>query len=67
MVKVEQKTGFYKDRLNKKVSGVCAGIANHYEVDSWLVRLAALVTLFMFPLMTLLGYGIAHWLMPSRY
>ena len=36
----------YKDGRNKRISGVCAGIANYFALDPTLVRLVwALVTL----------------------
>lgn len=42
--------GFALDRRNKKVMGVCAGIARYFGVDVTLVRIA-------FVLGTLLGFG----------
>lgn len=55
-----------KDVLNKKLSGVCAGIAKHYELPRIVVRLAAIVTLFIFPVATGVAYVVAAVLMPSR-
>jgi phage shock protein C len=42
--------GFTLDRQNKKIFGVCSGIARHFGVDVTLVRIA-------FALGTLLGFG----------
>lgn len=55
-----------KDALNKKLSGVCAGIAKHYELPRIVVRVAAIVALFMFPVATGVAYVVAAVLMPSR-
>ncbi|WP_286234651.1 PspC domain-containing protein [Thalassotalea sediminis] len=55
-----------KDCLNRKISGVCAGIANHYELPSWGVRIAAIVSLFTFPVVTAVAYITAAVLLPNR-
>lgn len=34
------KKKLYKDRNNKKICGVCAGIAKYFDIDVTLVRLA---------------------------
>ena len=33
----------YKDNVNKKICGVCAGIANYFSIDPTIVRLALVV------------------------
>jgi phage shock protein PspC (stress-responsive transcriptional regulator) len=43
-------TGFHLDRADRKVFGVCAGIANYTNVDPTIVRLA-------FVAGTILGFG----------
>lgn len=57
------KTKFRLDRSNGKIMGVCAGLANHFNVDVTFVRVGAvLVTLLgAFP-WTLLAYGVAAWM-----
>lgn len=43
---------FRLNRQDKKIMGVCSGIADHFEVDVTLVRVAMVVALLMtFPLM----------------
>lgn len=37
----------YKSRTDKKIDGVCAGIAEYFEVDPVLVRVLAVLLLFM--------------------
>jgi phage shock protein PspC (stress-responsive transcriptional regulator) len=45
-----EPAGFHKDRMNGKVLGVCAGIANYTNVDPMIVRL-------VFVAGTVLGFG----------
>ncbi|MGS2722033.1 PspC domain-containing protein [Paraglaciecola aestuariivivens] len=56
----------YKDSLNRKISGVCAGLAKHWAVPRWLVRAAAVVCLIMLPMVTAIAYITATLLIPSR-
>jgi phage shock protein C len=34
--------GLYRNTRDRKVAGVCAGLADHLNVDHWVIRLAAL-------------------------
>jgi phage shock protein PspC (stress-responsive transcriptional regulator) len=56
-----------KDRMNRKLSGVCAGIARHYRVPSCAVRLGVIVFGCLFPIFTIFGYLLAVLLMPDRH
>jgi len=56
-----------KDTLNKKLSGVCAGIAKHYELPRLVVRVAAVFALITFPMATGVANIVASILMPSKY
>lgn len=56
-----------KDNINNKLTGVCGGIARHYDLPSWGVRIAAIVSLFTFPVVTAVAYITASILLPSRY
>ena len=60
-------SSFYKDRLNKKVSGVCAGLARGNNLPIWGVRLGAVAALFVFPVATLLAHFVAATVLPARY
>ena len=52
----KHRTPFRVDRENGKVLGVCAGIAEHFDVDVTLVRVGMAVSAFVtFPLMVF-GY-----------
>ncbi len=56
----------YKDSLNKKLTGVCAGIARHYDMDRWLVRIVTLGALFLMPMVTGVAYVVASVLLRNR-
>ena len=55
-----------KDLVNKKLSGVCGGIANYYQLPRMAVRLGGIAALLMFPLATGVAYIVAAMLMPTR-
>jgi phage shock protein C len=55
-----------KDVMHKKLSGVCGGIAKHYNLPRLGVRAGAIVALLMFPVATGVAYLVATLLMPSR-
>ena len=60
----EQKKKLYKDVANKKVAGVCAGLAAYFDIDVTLVRLAWI----FFACLAgsgLLAYILAAWVMPE--
>ncbi len=52
--------------MHKKLSGVCGGIAKHYNLPRIGVRAGAIVALLMFPVATGVAYLVATLLMPSR-
>ncbi len=55
----------YRSRTNKKIGGVCAGIAEMIDADPTIVRLIAVVlglVTGVFPLF--IGYLIAWWIVP---
>ena len=55
-----------KDIIHKKLTGVCAGIAKHYELPRIAVRIAAIAALFCLPVVTGVAYVVASILLPSR-
>ena len=56
---------FRLNRKDKKVLGVCAGIADHFEVDVTLVRVGMALAIFMtFPIV-LIGYFVLAALVDS--
>ena len=54
-----------KDGIHKKLSGVCAGIAKHYDLPRLGVRIATIVALITFPVAVGVAYIVAAVLMPS--
>lgn len=59
-------TRFYLDRQHRKISGVCAGIANYFGVDLTLVRIASVAALFVGGPLTLCAYLIMAASAPDR-
>lgn len=56
----------YKDSINKKISGVCAGLANRFAVDTWIVRLLTILAFFSIPVPVIIGYIAAAVMLPER-
>lgn len=56
-----------KDLLNRKLSGVCSGIAKHYNLPVFGVRAVAVVFGLIFPLAAIFGYLLATLLMPTTH
>jgi phage shock protein PspC (stress-responsive transcriptional regulator) len=55
-----------KDSVHKKVTGVCGGIAKHYQLPRLGVRIAAVIAFFNFPVVVGVAYVVASLLMPNR-
>ena len=55
-----------KDHLNRKLSGVCAGVASHFGQPVWAVRAATLALGIFFPAAAIFGYLLAVLLMPTK-
>jgi len=56
---------FTLDRANGKLMGVCAGLAAATDADPTLVRLGALLALFLLGPVAILFYLIAGWVAPD--
>lgn len=54
-----------KDGAHKKLTGVCAGIAKHYDYPRLAVRVAAIAVLIMLPVATGVAYVVASVLLPE--
>ena len=62
------KSRLAKDSIHKKLTGVCAGIAKHYQLPRIAVRVAAIGALILLPVATGVAYVVASVLLPqSRY
>ena len=56
----------YKNSTHRKISGVCAGLAKHWNVPILLVRVVAMVCLITLPTVTAIAYVTATLLIPNR-
>jgi phage shock protein PspC (stress-responsive transcriptional regulator) len=57
---------FTLDKANGKVMGVCAGLADATGADATLIRLAAVLSLFVLGPVALLLYIVAGMVAPVR-
>jgi phage shock protein C len=60
------RTQFYLDKADKKIAGVCAGIADYTGLDITVVRVAAVVLAFATSGWLILAYIAAAWLAPVK-
>lgn len=63
-MKIPTQKRIYKDVDNAMVSGVCAGLARYFEVDSIWTRAGAIAVLFFMPVAALVAYFAAVILLP---
>ena len=56
----------YRNTDSKKIAGVCAGLADHFAVAHWVVRLIAVAGLFFTGSLALFCYGLSWYLMAPR-
>lgn len=57
-----RRTGFYRDKINGRVMGVCAGIADYFGWDVTLVRIGMAASVFLTSGTTIPLYFIAGWI-----
>jgi phage shock protein C len=57
---------FALDRNNGKLMGVCAGLAGTTGADATLIRLAAILSVFVLGPVAVLLYLVAGWVAPER-
>ncbi|MBV8819587.1 MAG: PspC domain-containing protein [Acidobacteriaceae bacterium] len=63
----EQVTRLTRSRQDKKISGVCGGIARYLNVDATLLRIVAIVLLFWpVPFVAAAAYVILAGVMPQE-
>jgi phage shock protein C len=62
----EKTNGWFCSRQHRKISGVCAGLADYYQQPRWLIRLLAILLLITAPLLTIGVYFIAAVLLPQQ-
>jgi phage shock protein C len=69
-IKAKQHTGWginlYRDKDKGYIGGVCAGLAQHFDVDSWVVRLVTFGGFLFLGSFVLVGYAALWWLLAPR-
>ncbi|MDW7550435.1 PspC domain-containing protein [Pseudoalteromonas sp. McH1-7] len=50
---------------SKKIGGVCAQLAQRFDMPIWLTRLLTVLLFFKFPMFVMLAYGVAWFAMPK--
>ena len=58
--------GLYRDRDNGMLFGVCAGLAHYFDISLLAVRVAAVISLLLFFMPTVLTYFVAVLLLKER-
>lgn len=56
----------YRNRSEGWIAGVCAGLADHWSVPNWMVRLAAVTLFFMTGSLAFWAYIVAIFALGSR-
>ena len=51
---------------SKKISGVCAGLAERFNLPIWITRLLTIVVFLKFPVMTDMVYACCAMLWPKQ-
>lgn len=59
-------TRFALDRTHSKLMGVCSGLARSLDLDPTIVRLGAVLSLFVLGPISVLLYVVAGWVAPDR-
>jgi phage shock protein C len=60
------RTRFYRDTVNGKVMGVCAGIADYTGMDVTLIRIMMIAAILLGSGSPIMLYFIAGWLTPKK-
>lgn len=56
----------YRNRETGVIMGVCAGLAEFFDVEAWLVRVAAVVSLWFFTVPTAVAYVVLGLILRDR-
>ena len=65
-VQPPSRTRFYRDTVNGKVMGVCAGIADYTGMDVTLVRIMMIAAILLGSGSPIVLYFIAGWMTPKK-
>ena len=61
-----ERSGLHCSRSNKKIAGVCGGIADTYNIDSTWVRIGAALFFSVFNIFGAAAYLAAWYLLPQE-
>lgn len=56
----------YRDRSQKKIAGVCAGIAGYLHKEVWKVRVLAMIGLFLIPTVVFTSYWVLYFVLDDK-
>ncbi|NCP66188.1 MAG: PspC domain-containing protein [Paraglaciecola sp.] len=56
----------HRDKYHRKISGVCSGLARHWQQPRWIIRVAAVLCFIALPVATAVAYVTAIILLPER-
>lgn len=57
---------FYRNTAKGKISGVCAGFADYFSIDPWVVRGIAVLGMFWAPITLAVAYLLSIVLLPAK-
>jgi len=60
------KNELYRDPSKGKIFGVCAGIADYFGLEVWVVRIISVTTLLFFQFPILIAYFIAYFVLEAK-
>ena len=55
----------YRSKTNRKIWGICGGLAEYYDIDPTLVRVLAVVSIFISGL-GLIAYIVMRFMVPEH-
>lgn len=55
----------YRDGKNRRIAGVCAGLARHFDIEPWIVRIIAFGALILFQGLAFFAY-LAAWVLIAK-
>ena len=61
-----RRGNLYRDTRNKKICGVCAGTAEYMGMETWHVRLIAVMGLIFIPTVAITVYFVTYFLMDKK-
>ena len=57
----------FRSDTDKKIAGVCGGIAQYFNIDPTIVRIAWALAIFLLPGISIVAYLVAWFVMPGEF